>query len=281
IPSYPFPELAAQALAHAVNYGRWVATPPGTVREFPEAKKLQAAALVSRALASKESWLGPASTSALLGYYGIPMVRTAEAGDPVQAARAASEFPGRVVLKASAPGLLHKTELDAVKVGLEPKDVEAAAKKMGARLEKSGVSGASFLVQEMISEAVEMFVGITNDPNFGPLLACGIGGALVELLRDVSVRLTPLTDVDAQQMVRSLRTFPVLDGYRGAPKHDVKALEEVMLRLSQLVEDIPEVAELDLNPVMVLLEGRGAVVVDARIRVAESVPQLPIGARKR
>lgn len=281
IPSYPFPELAAQALAQAINYGRWVATPPGSVREFPEVKKLQAAALVSKALASKESWLDPASTSALLGCYGIPMVRTVEARDPVQAARAATEFPGRVVLKASAPGLLHKTELDAVKVGLEPRDVEAAAKNMGARLEKSGVSGVSFLVQEMISEAVEMFVGVTNDPNFGPLLACGIGGALVELLRDVSVRLTPLTDADAHQMIRSLRTFPVLDGYRGEPKHDVKALEEVVLRLSQLVEDIPEVAELDLNPVMVLLEGKGAVVVDARIRVSESAPQLPIGARKR
>jgi acetyl coenzyme A synthetase (ADP forming)-like protein len=281
VPSYPFPELAAQALAQAVQYGRWVATPPGSVREFPEVKKLQAAALVSKALANKESWLDPASTSALLGCYGIPMVRTVEARDPARAARAAAGFPGKVVLKASAPGLLHKTELDAVKVGLEPGDVEAAAKKMGARLEKSGVSGASFLVQEMVSEAVEMFVGVTNDPNFGPLLVCGIGGALVELLRDVSVRLTPLTDADAHQMVRSLRTFPVLDGYRGEPKHDVKALEEVFLRLSQLVEDIPEVAELDLNPVMVLLEGRGAVVVDARVRVAESAPQLPIGTKKR
>jgi acetyl coenzyme A synthetase (ADP forming)-like protein len=281
IPSYPFPELAAQALAQAVNYGRWLATPPGSLREFPEVKKLQAAALVSKALASKKSWLDPASTSALLGCYGIPMVRTVEAGDPVQAARAATGFPGRVVLKASAPGLLHKTELDAVKVGLEPRDVEAAGEKMAARLEKNGVSGVSFLVQDMVSEAVEMFVGVTNDPNFGPLLACGIGGALVELLRDVSVRLTPLTDADAHQMVRSLRTFPVLDGYRGEPKHDVKALEEVMLRLSQLVEDIPEVAELDLNPVMVLLEGKGAVVVDARVRVAESAPQLPIGAKKR
>ncbi|MGD0476716.1 MAG: GNAT family N-acetyltransferase [Nitrososphaerales archaeon] len=281
IPSYQFPELAAQTLAQAVQYGRWVATPPGSVREFPEVKKLQAAALVSKALANKESWLDPASTSALLGCYGIPMVRTVEARDPVQAARVATGLPGRVVLKASAPGLLHKTELDAVKVGLEPRDVEAAAKKMGTRLEKNGIFGASFLVQEMISEAVEMFVGVTNDPNFGPLLACGIGGALVELLRDVSVRLTPLTDTDAYQMVRSLRTFPVLDGYRGAPKHDVKALEEVMLRLSQLIEDIPEVAELDLNPVMVLREGKGAVVVDARVRVAESTPQLPIGAKKR
>jgi acetyl coenzyme A synthetase (ADP forming)-like protein len=281
IPSYQFPELAAQTLAQAVHYGRWLATPPGSVREFPEVKKLQAAALVSKALANKESWLNPASTSALLGCYGIPMVRTVEARDPVQAARVATGFPDRVVLKASAPGLLHKTELDAVKVGLEPKDVEAAAEKMATRLEKNGIFGASFLVQEMISEAVEMFVGVTNDPSFGPLLACGIGGALVELLRDVSVRLTPLTDTDAYQMVRSLRTFPVLDGYRGAPKHDVKALEEVMLRLSQLIEDIPEVAELDLNPVMVLREGKGAVVVDARIRVAESTPQLPIGTKKR
>ena len=281
VPSYPFPELAAQALAQAAQYGRWVATPPGSVREFLDVKKLQAAALVSKALANEESWLDPASTSALLGCYGIPMVKTVGAPDPVQAARAAKGFPGKVVLKASALGLLHKTELDAVKVGLEPGEVEAAAKRMEEHLEKSGVSGVSFLVQEMVSEAVEMFVGVTNDPNFGPLLACGIGGALVELLRDISVRLTPLTDDDASQMVRSLRTFPVLDGYRGEPKHDVKALEEVMLRLSQLVEDIPEVAELDLNPVMVLLEGRGAVVVDARVKIAESAPQLPIGTKKR
>jgi acyl-CoA synthetase (NDP forming) len=281
IPSYQFPELAAQALAQAVSYGKWLATPLGSAREFPEVKKLEAAALVSEALANKEGWLDPASTNALLSCYGIPLVRTVEAFDPVQAAKAAEAFPGRVVLKGSAPGLLHKTELDAVKVGLEPKEVEATAKKMGERLEKSGFSGARFIVQEMVSDATEMFVGVTNDPNFGPLLACGIGGALVELLRDVSVRLTPLTDADAHQMVRSLRTFPVLDGYRGEPKRDVKALEEVMLRLSLLVEDIPEVAELDLNPVMVLREGRGAVVVDARVRVAESAPQLPIGAKKR
>jgi acyl-CoA synthetase (NDP forming) len=281
IPSYSFPELAAQALAHAFHYGRWVATSPGSMREFPEAKKLQAAALVSKALANNESWLDPASTDALLACYGIPMVKTVEARDPSEAASVAAGFRGKVVLKASAPGLLHKTELGAVKVGLEPNEVEASAREMGTILKKNGISGASFIVQEMITEAVEMFVGVTNDPNFGPLLACGIGGALVELLRDVSVSLTPLTDADAHQMVRSLRTFPVLDGYRGGPKHDIKALEEVMLRLSQLVEDIPEVAELDLNPVMVLREGNGAVVVDARVRVAESAPQLPIGAKKR
>jgi len=155
------------------------------------------------------------------------------------------------------------------------------AKKMGKQLGKRGVQNANYIVQEMVTDAAEMFVGITNDPNFGPLLACGAGGALVELLRDVSVRLTPLTDTDALQMVKSLRTYPLLEGYRGGPKRDVKALEEVILRLNQLVEDIPEVAELDLNPVMVLREGKGAVVVDARVRVAESTPLLPIGAKKR
>lgn len=281
IPSYRFPELAAQALAQAVRYGRWLATPQGMVKEFPEARKLQAAALVSKALASGEGWLDPASTSELLGCYGIPLVRTAEGGTPEEAAKAAAGFPGKVVLKASAPGLIHKTELQAVKVGLDPGGVEAAAAAMKEGLAKRGIANPRFLVQDMVSEAVEMFVGVTNDPNFGPLIACGAGGALVELLRDVSVRLTPLTDADASQMVRSLRTFPVLDGYRGAPKHDVKALEEMLMRLNQLVEDIPEVAELDFNPVMVLREGRGAVVVDARLRVAESAPQLPIGVKKR
>jgi acyl-CoA synthetase (NDP forming) len=132
----------------------------------------------------------------------------------------------------------------------------------------------------MIPDAVEMFVGVTNDVNFGPLLACGAGGALVELIRDVTVKLTPLTDRDAYQMVRSLKTFPLLEGYRGGATRDVKALEEVILRLSELVEDLPEVDALDLNPVMVLREGKGAVVVDARVHVTESVPELPLGAKK-
>ncbi len=130
----------------------------------------------------------------------------------------------------------------------------------------------------MVPDAVEMFVGLTNDVNFGPLLACGAGGTMVELIRDVAVRLTPLTDRDAHQMVRSLRTYPLLEGYRGAPARDAKALEEILLRLSELVEDLPQVDELDLNPVMVLADGKGAVVVDARVHVAESTPGLPLGA---
>ena len=281
IPSYPFPEDAAKALAHAVRYGEWLAEPSGVAKTFPEVRRLEAVAIVSKALAAGEGWLGSGDTNRILDCYGIPLARSVVADSPEAAARAAGEFPGRVALKASAPGLLHKTELGGVKVDLTRDLVEGAAREMAVSLRAAGIGGLNFMVQEMVPDAVEMFVGVTNDPNFGPLIACGAGGALVELLRDVSVRLTPITDLDARQMVRSLKTFPVLEGYRGGPRQDIDALEEILLRVGQLVEDIPEVAELDLNPVMVRRAGHGAVVVDARVRIGESSPGLPLGARKR
>src|SRR5439155_12359881 len=108
-----------------------------------------------------------------------------------------------------------------------------------------------FLVQRMVPEGVEMLVGVVHDPLFGPVVACGAGGTAVELLKDVSVRITPLTDLDAAEMVRSLATFPLLDGYRGASKADVPALEDLLLRVSALVEAHPAVAEMDCNPVVV------------------------------
>ncbi|HMD78510.1 MAG TPA: acetate--CoA ligase family protein, partial [Nitrososphaerales archaeon] len=281
IPSYPFPEDAAKALAHAVRYGQWLTEPSGVMRTFPHLRRLEAAAIVSKALAGGGGWLDPDEASRFLDCYGIPIAKSQMASSPRDAARVAGTFSGKVVLKASAPGLLHKTEMGAVKVGLTKDQVEAAAREMAESLHKAGIAGATFLIQEMVPDAVEMFVGVTNDPNFGPLIACGAGGALVELLRDVSVRLTPVTDLDARQMVRSLRTFPILEGYRGGPRQDIEALEEVLLRVGQMVEDIPEIAELDLNPLMVRRGGDGAVVVDARVRIAESTPELPLGAKKR
>jgi acyl-CoA synthetase (NDP forming) len=117
----------------------------------------------------------------------------------------------------------------------------------------------------MAPPGVEMIVGLVHDPQFGPVVACGAGGVLVELLKDVAVRLTPLTAEDAAEMVRSLKTYPLLSGYRGSVSCDVAALEDVLLRVSGLAEDLTEVAELDLNPVVVLADG--AVILDARVRV--------------
>ena len=281
VPSFSFPEDAAKALAHAVRYGQWLAEPSGVVKTFPDVRRLEAAAIISKALVAGGGWLDSSDTNRLLNCYWIPMARYEPASSPEDAGRVAQSFPGKVALKASAPGLLHKTEAGGVKVDLAKDQVRKAAEEMAADLGRAGIRGASFLVQEMVPGAAEMFVGVTNDPNFGPLIACGAGGAMVELLRDVSVRLTPLTDLDAHQMIRSLKTFPVLDGYRGEPKHDVGALEEILLRLGQMVEDIPEIAELDLNPVMVRGVGAGAVVVDARVMLAEVAPELPLGAKKR
>jgi acyl-CoA synthetase (NDP forming) len=122
-----------------------------------------------------------------------------------------------------------------------------------------------------------MLVGVVHDPLFGPVVACSAGGTAVELVRDVAVRVTPITDLDASEMVRSLRTFPLLQGFRGTPIADVRALEDVILRVGAMVDAHPSIAEMDCNPVMVL--PRGAVVVDARIRVQPTAPELPLAAR--
>src|SRR5205807_7241614 len=137
-----------------------------------------------------------------------------------------------VALKAYGAGLLHKSEAGAVALSLEGADaVEAAASAMAARLRAAGLEPEGFLVQRMVGEGVEMIVGVVQDPQFGPVVACGAGGTAVELLRDARVRLTPLTESQAEDMIRGLATFPLLDGYRGRPRADVAALRDLVLRL--------------------------------------------------
>jgi len=144
---------------------------------------------------------------------------------------------------------------------------------MQERLRSQGITPAGFLVQRMAAPGVEMIVGVVHDRQFGTVLACGAGGVLVELVKDVSVRLTPVTEMDALEMVHELKTWPLLAGYRGGPPHDVSAVVDAIVRVSALVEDLPEIAELDLNPVLV--HERHATIVDARIRVSEAITPLP------
>ena len=170
-------------------------------------------------------------------------------------------------------------ELGAVQLSLSPRSVEAAARRMAERQAAAGVQVSGFLVQEMVPEGVEMIVGVVQDPVFGPVIACGAGGTAAELIKDVAVRLTPLTETEAGRMVRGLATFPLLNGYRGRPRVDVAALEAILVRVSGLAEDLPELVEVDLHPVMVTPSG--AVVVDSRIRVELREPRPPEGARSR
>jgi acetate---CoA ligase (ADP-forming) len=282
IPSYRFPENAARALVRAVDYGAWRATPEGRMPELGGIRRDQAAGVLAAALAEGPRWLRPDEVATLLDCYGLPLAPWRLAATPDEAAAAAAELGGPVALKAVAPGLVHKTEVGAVRLRLAGADaVRTAAVEMAEAVGAAGHRVERFLVQLMVAAGVEMLVGVVHDPLFGPVVACGAGGTAVELLRDVEVRITPLTDADATAMVRSLTTFPLLDGYRGAPRADVAALEDLLLRVGALVEAHPEVAEMDCNPVMVLPEGKGAVVVDARIRVEAAVPPLPLAARRR
>jgi acyl-CoA synthetase (NDP forming) len=282
IPGYAFPEDAARALGRAAEYGSWRERPEGRVPDLPGARRDKAAALLAAALAERRepNWLAPEQAAALLDCYGIAMASWRLAGTPEEAGAAAVELGGQVALKAVAPGLVHKTEAGAVRLKLDgAEQVRVAAGEMLAAVGAVGYTVEGFLVQRMVEGGIELLVGVVHDPSFGPVVACGAGGTAVELLKDVAVRLTPLTDRDAAGMVRSLTTFPLLDGYRGAPKADVAALEELLLQVAALVEAHPEVAELDLNPVRALPEG--VAVVDARIRVQEASPPPPLAARHR
>jgi acetate---CoA ligase (ADP-forming) len=282
IPNYAFPEDAARALGRVAEYGSWRERPEGRVLGLAGVRRDEAAAVLAAALAegSEPHWLAPDQVATLLDCYGIAMAPWRMAGTPQQAGVAAAELGGPVAVKAVAPGMVHKTEAHAVRLDLIGADqVQMAAEEMRAAVAAEGYTVDGFLVQRMVAGGVELLVGVVHDPSFGPVVACGAGGTAVELLKDVAVRLTPLTDRDAAEMVRSLATFPLLDGYRGAAKADVAALEELLLRVAALVEAHPQVAELDCNPVLALADG--AVVVDARVRVEAASPPVPLAARRR
>jgi acetate---CoA ligase (ADP-forming) len=187
---------------------------------------------------------------------------------PHEAAGAAEAMGYPLVAKAVAPGLVHKTEVGGVVLGLTCRaDVERAVRALEERLREAGQELEAVLLQAEVRGGIEALVGVVGDPTFGPLVACGMGGVHAELLRDAAFRLTPVSDRDAEEMVASLRLSAVLDGYRGAPAGDRRALLDLVRRVSALTDVLPELRELDLNPVRVLEPGHGVLVLDARLRI--------------
>jgi acetate---CoA ligase (ADP-forming) len=275
VPGYEYPEAAARAVALASAYGRWRAAPERTPTTPSGARPEQAAAVISRELADGSEWLSPGAVIELLECYGIPLVPTRIVPDAAGAIAAAAELGGPVALKAIASGLVHKTDAGGVRLGREGAEavgdaaagIEAAVTRAGHRLE-------GLVLQPMARDGVELIVGVVNDRSFGPVLACGAGGTTAELIKDVAVRITPVGEEDANEMVRSLRTFPLLDGYRGAPKCDLDAVADILLRVSALVEAHSEIAELDLNPVVATPDA--AIVLDARVRIETAPPEPPM-----
>jgi acetyl coenzyme A synthetase (ADP forming)-like protein len=263
-PAYLFPESAAAALARVVLHGEWRARPAGRVPSFADVRAADARRIVERAAADGGGWLAPADAQAVVRAFGISVAPLVPVGTEEEALAAAGQMGYPVVLKAHGPTLLHKSDAGAVKIGLE----DAASVRDGFRDLQSqlGPRMEGGVVQAMVRGGVEMMIGATQDPTFGHVIVCGTGGTLVELFSDAVVRLHPLTDHDASEMIEGLRGKALLRGYRGAPRADEGALAEALLRVSALVDACPRIAEMDLNPVKVLPAGLSA--VDVRIRVA-------------
>lgn len=273
---FAFPENAVRAIADAARWSAWRERPVGVVPKR-ERRSVEAASIIARALAAGREWLSPSEVAKLFACYGLPLIETRLVQTASEAAAFAAGFDGPVALKAVADQLMHKTEAGAVRLGLLGGDeVRAAARQERQAVEDAGLRFEGFAVQPMAPNGVELLLGVVHDANFGPVLVCGAGGTRAELFGDLAVRITPLTDLDAREMLRSLRVYSLLDGFRGQPKCDTAAVEGVLLGLSLLVESHPEIAELDANPL--IASPTGAVIVDARVRVAPPEAERPLFA---
>ncbi len=216
-------------------------------------------------------WLPQDAVCELLDCYQIPIVPATLARSERDAVQAAAGFGGPVVLKAEAAGLVHKTEAGAVKLGLHgEQEVRAAYAELAAAF---GSRLTGVVVEPMLSGGVEVLVGVVQEPVFGPLVVFGLGGVATGVLGDHAARLTPLTDADADELIHAVHAAPLLLGHRGTPPVDTTALADVLLRVSRLADDLHDVAELDLNPVIATPDGARA--VDARIRVSPAQPRDP------
>lgn len=271
IPTFPLPEQPAIVLGKASRYEEWRTQPLGMIPDFDDMNFATARAICAKALSQEgPGWLTVEDTRALLDSAKLPVAQGGVAKTADQAAALAYEVGFPVAVKLASHQIVHKTEMGGVHLHLADEEaVRDAFEAIRFRLAQENTLDAmeGVLVQPMLSGGTEVMVGVTHDPLFGPLIAFGLGGIHVEILGDVRFRITPLTERDANQMVREIKGYRLLQGYRGHIAADVEAIEEVLLRLSRLVEEIPEISELDLNPIFALPPGQGCRIVDARIRV--------------
>jgi acetyltransferase len=267
IPHYSFPEAAVRSISALARFGEWSRQPLSWVREFEVDRAAVERVFAEEAAAGRTS-LPEIRALTVLAAYGIPTAPFALAEDREEAVAAAREMGFPVVAKIASPDVLHKTEVGGVVLGIEDEDrlaaeFDAMMGRVRAKEPEADIWGLT--IQKMLGKGNEVILGSTRDPRFGPLLMFGLGGIYTEALKDVAFGLAPLPEGKATQMIRSIRSAVLLQGFRGAPVSDTPAVAECMQRLSQLVTDFPEIRELDINPLIVYPEGDGAMAADARI----------------
>jgi acyl-CoA synthetase (NDP forming) len=271
VPTYLFPENAARTLARAASYGEWRNQLPGLLWGFDDVRVETARDICKAAIASRgDTWLTADETRELLGAFNMPVAAGLVARTTADAAAVAHTIGFPVAAKLATRGVSHKTEIGGVRLNLATdadverafEDLVKAGRALGSEAAVDGV-----LIQSMVPNGIETMMGVSEDPLFGPLIAFGLGGIHVEILHDVQFRIAPLTDRDADELLHAIHGLPLLKGYRGHAPADCDALRDLLLRISRLAVDVPEIAELDLNPVIALAPGQGCRVVDARVRV--------------
>jgi acetyl coenzyme A synthetase (ADP forming)-like protein len=268
-PCYAFPETVGRVLGKVAAYAEWQARPPGVVPDFDDLDLPAAREICRRALADRGAgWLSAEEVQALFRAMRMPLLPGGLARTADEAAALADRIGYPVAVKLASRTVVHKTDVGGVRLGLgDAGAVRRAFDEIRSRLGVSDQAAAmeGVVVQPMVPRGVEVLAGVTQDPLFGPLVAFGLGGIHVEVLADVSFRVAPLTDRDAAEMVRGIRGLPLLQGYRGHPSADLAAIEDVLLRVSRLAEEVPEIGEIDMNPIFALPEG--CAIADARVYI--------------
>jgi acyl-CoA synthetase (NDP forming) len=279
LPRYGTPEEAVRALAAATRYGQWRHRDPGRRVDPPGRHPQRARRLIASLLAGSEHGvsLAPDQAAELLACYGLTLWPATVVSGPDEAVHAAQELGFPVALKTTAPQLRHRVDLGGVRLDIADADeLRADVERMRELFASMGGSG--LLVQRMAPLGVACLVRSAEDPLLGPVVSFGLGGDASELLDDVAHRSPPLTDTDVADLVRSVQASPRLFGHRGARPVDVPALEQLIARIACLADDLPQVAELTLNPVVVA--EAGVSVLDAQIRLAPAVGRTDAGRRE-
>ncbi|MDP6304001.1 MAG: acetate--CoA ligase family protein, partial [Candidatus Nitrosopelagicus sp.] len=267
VPYYTYAEGSIRALRAMLTFTNWIKNPPGKITKFT-VKKDKVKKILDKAKKEKRSALLEEEGQEILKAYGFPLPASKLAKNKKEAVSTAKKIGFPVVLKIASPQIIHKSDAGGVKVNLKnAKDVENAfdtiiknAKKYNKKADIKGV-----LVVEMVKGGKEMIIGSKLEPGFGPVVMLGMGGIYVEVLKDVTFKLAPMTNIEADDMISSIKTKKILEGVRGEKPSDVKKLSECIQRLSQLVTDFNEIKELDMNPVLVMEKNKGCKVLDVRI----------------
>ncbi len=268
IPNYLFPEVAAKVLAKLCEYGWWIRRPLTEIKKYEDVDKEKTREIITKAKSEKRSFLPEPESYEILRAYGFPLPPSFFAKSLEECIDVAKKIGFPLVLKIVSPDIIHKVDVEGVKLNIEDeKHLTRAYNEIMDRVKvnRPDANIWGVLVQKMIKGGKETIIGMKRDQLFGPVIMFGIGGVYVEAMKDVSFRIAPLRELAAKKMIREIKGFKIIEGYRGEPPSDIEAVAECLMRLSQLVLDFPEIEELDINPLIVLKKGEGSLVVDARI----------------